>query len=187
MKKNIIAFFTLMLSYTAYGQQADSVLATSDYKAQIEVLNHQFPDLKRNASLGELENRYKITLNTIGGCLMILEYAEVLRLDSSGKTALKKRLEEVADTYGTEGSPILLSGNGMNSVENAISNNSQPNDYNIKYVSTGNSCISELGSWAYFGIAAFNRSTLDKLGLKCAPGVEGSQKNLTKRKKKNAA
>jgi len=185
MKRITIFFFALVLSITAFGQVPDS--SATGNNTQLEVLNRQFSYLKRNISLSELESSLEIKLNTIGGCLMILDFAKDLSLDSLSRTALKERLEEMADTFVAEGTPILLSGNGMNSVHNAARENTQPNSYNLKYVSTGNSCISDYGTSKDSGVSAFNRRTLDKLELKYAPGVKDNHSKSRKRKKKNAA
>ena len=182
MKRFIVFFFALALSITAFGQVSDSDSSATGYSAQLEFLNRQFASLKSNVSLSDLESSFEIKLNTIGGCLMILDFSKDLRLDSLSKAALKERLEEIADTLVAEGTPILLSDNGTNSVQNAIKRNQQSNKYNLKYVSTGNSCISDYGSLKDLGISAFNRRTLDKLGLKYVPGVEGNQEKSRKRK-----
>lgn len=157
------------------------------YEKQLSFFNRQFDNLNDNAVLNDIERRFNIEIKSIISCLMVLDFAKDAGLDFLQQHSVMHRLEEIADTLIEEGTPTLISGNGMNSVENAILRNAQPNKYHLFYISTGNHCISNPNSMEDEGIEAFNRRTLDRLGLESFPPRKTVKESVVKKKKKKGA
>lgn len=91
---------------------------------------------------------------SLAGCFFLLEMYDE---DSVLNQAVFERVRQIAEKFYDEGTPIFISGGGMNSVEESRKLNEQGNLYGITYVSMGNSCLS-FGS-RNKGISEFNSVT----------------------------
>jgi|SRR5687768_3031592 len=119
-----------------------------------------FEDLTKSDKIDSLENKVGFHFCSIAACvnLFSVEY-----LKGKNRELVKLRLEEIAERYAKEGTPVILMLGGLSGGDQANKLNSVKNEYNIKYVSTGNYClVTETENYFEY---VFNKRTNEILGI----------------------
>lgn len=150
MKSIFILYFLSVLAGQALGQiPVDSVNS-----GPVTYVNRCLDGLE---PLGYIKS-HPLTQNqefcNIASCMMLLE---VFDKDSLLNTAIFERLRQIARKFHNEGTSVMISYPGMNSVRRSEELNEGKNPNGITYVSMGNSCLS-FGSLDK-GIKEFNLET----------------------------
>lgn len=183
-------FFLLFLFFGTYhltsGQQASLDSAANLHQKQLAIYNQQYPDLKDDSLINQLNAQLNTQTTSIIGCFMLLEVGgkNYLNLSSSQKEAILNRLKEIANRLVDQGTPIIIYGSFMSSVAQTISMNAQPNAYNLIYITQGDSCTHYPGSLEGEGIKAFNQVTKNRLGPEAFPIPDIPDKKNKKSKKR---
>jgi hypothetical protein len=160
--KLIMRFATILFHLTihsVFGQvlKLDSIAFELD---QEKFINRSFNSLEQDSTLLTIELRYGVRLDNIQPCLML---ATVKILNEEQMEHLNARVEEIAERFYKEGSPILLSIGGNNSVGTVHELNTKGNKYNVTYLSFGNYCNVEKGEYEFEKV--FNSKTMKLLGI----------------------
>jgi hypothetical protein len=150
----------LVFSLTCYGQvtEKDSLISTMYNDV---LMTKCFEGLTRPAKLDSLEEKLGFHFCSIAACVnpFSVEY-----IKGQNRELVKLRLEELAERLVKEGTPVMLILGGLSGGDRANKLNSEKNEYNLKYLSTGNYCeVTETES--YFE-EVFNKRTNKLLGLK---------------------
>ncbi|MGV3589984.1 MAG: hypothetical protein ACO1OF_23450 [Adhaeribacter sp.] len=153
MKKiivGIIFFFSSQLGFSQNSVEKNSLSLPHPFG---KYLNKCFTDLEPINYLKSHPLTQKKELCN----LAILLYLEVYHQDSLFNEAIYIRLKQIANKFYKEGTPVLIVGNGMNSIESALKLNNKGNPYGITFISMGNSCLNSTD--VDNGIKKFNQET----------------------------
>src|SRR6187455_3308603 len=136
----IVIVFILSVQVTyGQGEKSDSLA----FKHNLDkFINRSFDSLKADNLLLKNETRHGVKLDNLGSCLM---FATVRILNEDELKHLNARVEEIAERFYREGSPILISLGGSNSVYATNRLNQKGNKYHVTYVSLGNYCVADKG------------------------------------------
>ena len=160
MKKILIIITVVFFHLQAKGQvmENDSAIA-SQHKNPFII--RCFVNLTPNPKLDSLEKVYKFRFCSLAACInpLTTEYLERQALE-----AIKIRLEEIAERFVKEGTPVLVFIGGDSSYKYAERMNEGKNAYNIQYVSFGDYC--NLYKNDKFLETMFNDKTKQLLGIK---------------------
>lgn len=152
--------WVLFLHQLAKGKPlANDSLIASQHKNH--TINRCFANLTPHPKLDSLEKVYQFRFCSLAACINPLtsEHFEGQALES-----IKIRLEELAERFVKEGTPVLVSIGGDGSYQYAQRMNRVENEYHITYVSFGDYCV--LGRNDRYFESVFNDKTNQLLGLK---------------------
>ncbi len=155
----LIAIVFILGIQVTYGQEAKSDSIAFKYNLD-KFINRSFDSLKTDNLLLTIEARHGVKFDNLGSCLML---ATVRILNEDELKHLNARVEEIAERFYTEGSPILISLGGSNSVYATNRLNQKGNKYNVTYVSLGNYCVVDKGEDEIEKV--FNDRTMKLLGI----------------------
>ncbi|WP_281612662.1 hypothetical protein [Flammeovirga sp. SubArs3] len=151
MRKVLFILTVQLISTLVFGQDKDSIYSTPLLDNYV---NRCIEGLEPIEYL-KINNYSKgLDFCNLASCLTFLEAYDQ---DSLLNQAIFERLRQIAQEFYIEGTPILILGYSMNSVELSESLNKKEDSYGITYVSLGNSCIS-FGSFDK-GVEEFNKET----------------------------
>ncbi|KXX66874.1 hypothetical protein [Flammeovirga sp. SJP92] len=152
MKRAIFILIVQLISILAFGQDKDLIYSTPLLDKYV---NRCIDSLEPIEYLKINDYSKEIDFCNLASCLTFLEAYDQ---DSLLNQAIYERLRQIAQVFYNEGTPILLLGYSMNSVELSESLNMKENPYGITYISLGNSCLS-FGSFGK-GVEEFNKETI---------------------------
>jgi len=158
--KYLLIFLFLPTLNIAFGQETklDSLVTTIYVDKYV---NRDFESLPTDDGIRALEAKYKIRFKSLAACINPLT-TQVLGEDEV--QVLKGRIEQIAQALFNDGTPILISVGGSNSVQWAKDMNEKGNKYNVTYVSFGNYCVVEKTEREFEKV--FNRKISELLGIR---------------------
>jgi hypothetical protein len=148
-----------LICSTSYGQVTDKdSLITSLYDDVY--MKKCFDGLTQSSELDSLESKLGFRFCSIASCVNPFSVAYV---KGRNRDLIKLRLEEIAERFVKDGTPIFLILGGHSGGAQADKLNAEKNEHNIRYVSTGNYC--EISQTEATLENAFNLKTQTLLGL----------------------
>jgi hypothetical protein len=132
--KYLLIFLSSLTLNGAFGQgtKLDSSVGNMYLDKYV---NRNFDSLLTDQGLKTLETKYGIKFQSLAACINPLTI-QILNEDEI--KFIKVRLEQIAQVLFNEGTPILISVGGSNSVQGTKELNEKGNRYNVTYVSFGN-------------------------------------------------
>jgi hypothetical protein len=152
-------FLALTLSWTSQGQVTEKDSLISCWYDN-DLLTKYFDGLAKSSKLDTLEKKLEFHFNSIAACVNPFS---VNYLSGQDIELVKSRLQEISERLVKDGTPVILFLGGDSSAEHADKLNSERNEYNITYISTGNYC-QRPKTESYFQ-DAFNHRTEELLGI----------------------
>jgi hypothetical protein len=158
MKYLLIFLFSVTLNCAlGQGTELDSLVSNLYLDKYV---NRNFDSLLTDQGLKTIEAKYGIKFQSLAACINPLT---IQILNEDEVKFIKVRLEQIAQALCSEGTPILISIGGSNSVQGTKELNEKGNKYNVTYVSFGNYCVVEKREHEFE--KTFNGKTKDVLGV----------------------
>jgi hypothetical protein len=159
MKIFHIILLGLSPQLTSYAQTFEKDFVISSWYNN-EFMSKCFEGLSQSPKLDSLQERVGFRFCSIAACVNDFTTRYVHEQE---RELIKLRLEELSERFIKEGTPIILFLGGHRSSEYVNKLNSEKNEFNIRYVSSGNYCQrSETEGYFEF---VFNQHTKKLLGL----------------------
>ena len=151
--------FGLISCLTSYGQTSDKDSLLASLYADTH-MKRCFDGLSQSPELDSLESKLGFHFCNLASCVNPFSVAYLKGRD---RELVRLRLEEIAERFVKDGTPILLILGGLSGGDEADKLNAERNEHNIRYVTTGNYCdVQETEKYFEY---AFNLRTRKLLGL----------------------